>query len=82
MTMRRLRERFTAVVSQKPSGHPGVRLPERFPYTRPWFLALDADHAAVAGDHGARVIMSARDSDNLPCRAGYAEYVRGRTLYI
>ena len=77
MTMRRLRRRLSAAIGQRPTTHTDsakLALPERFPYNRPQFLALDPDHSVVLGDHSTRVIISARDYDSLPCRAGYAEY--------
>ncbi|KAK2183617.1 hypothetical protein NP493_305g03017 [Ridgeia piscesae] len=77
MTMRRLRRRLTAAIGQRPITHMDaakLALPERFPYNRPLFLALDPDHSVVLGDHSTRVIISGRDNDSLPCRAGYAEY--------
>ncbi|KAI0226737.1 Protein phosphatase 1H [Lamellibrachia satsuma] len=81
--MRRLRRRLTIAIGQKTTSVPcavKLVLPEKFPYNRPWFLGLDPDHSVVSGDHNTRLIISARDSDNLPCRAGYAEVINaGKT---
>ena len=87
MTMRRLRRRLTIAIGQKSTSVPCAAavklvLPEKFPYNRPWFLGLDPDHSVVSGDHNTRMIISARDSDNLPCRAGYAEYELSFKVYL